>query len=93
MPNNSKGKIMKAKKRTLVPGQRFYFIAGNTTGENPRPEDKPWDVVTLNGGGYLVIHDAESYLPPFDRSHNFFFTKKEARAAMAKIRKIIQMAR
>jgi hypothetical protein len=85
--------MKRPEKRILVPGQTFYFFAGGETGETPPDHYNPADYVELNGGGYIIIHDAECYSPEFDRQKNFFFTKGEARKALSKIRKIIKEAR
>lgn len=79
------------KHRRLLPGEIFFFLA--TSDHEPSEEENKKDFIELNGAGYLVINNAECCDPEYDRASNFFFTKDEARTALAKIRKIIKDAR
>lgn len=78
-------------RRVLKSGQQFYFLMAWEN--DAKTEWKAQDFVELNGGGCLVIGDAESYEPSFDRAKNFFFTMKEARAAIRKIKTVINQAK
>lgn len=77
--------------RRLLSGEKFFFLSAWE--DDPKSDWDEKDFVELQGGGCLSIGDAESYDPTFDRGKNFFFTIKEAREAIKKIKAIINAAK
>lgn len=79
------------RRRALLSGEYYFFISA--WDDDPKEEWNQRDYVELNGGGCLRVASAESYHPPHDRQKNFFFTIEEARAALSKIRKVINASK
>jgi hypothetical protein len=81
----------KGLKRRLVSGEKFYFLF--VMDDEPQVTEDPRDILELNGAGYLIVGQAESYEPSYDRQSNFFFTREEARQGLAAIARIIRRAK
>lgn len=82
---------IKGQRRRLVSGEKFFFLVPYEDTINIEKKN-PLDYVELCDGT-IEIGVAECYMTEFDREKNFFFTKEEARAAILKIKRIVNAAK